>query len=287
MKSFRYKNRLSRLLRGGLLSVGIGLTATSCVIQTGGYSETDGAYYDPYNDTMPAVADRSRVGDYYGEDYTTVTPHERQRILNNRRQSVSDSDWGTYTGTVTQYSGWDYYGYPYGWSPYMGFGYGFPYGGWYGSFNYGFGSPWYSSYYGFYSPFYGYYSPYYYGYYSPYYNYYYAQPLPRKQSGVDTGFGGPAGIRTGNTNRSSAVAPGIRQQNSGFRSTQFRNGVNRSPDTYRNQAPQRNTGWEQQRGNFRSNSDWNSGQMRSTPNYQSAPRSSGSAPGGFRTGGFR
>ena len=67
MKKFTHKNLLGLLKSKAVLAISSSLILTSCVIQTGGYSETDGVYYDPNRDTLPegtVMNSGNRVGEY-------------------------------------------------------------------------------------------------------------------------------------------------------------------------------------------------------------------------------
>lgn len=197
------KNRTVKILKGLLRSKALLCVAAlgmlvSCDAYMGGYSETDGAYYNPNSDQIPQdngnYADGNQVGGYYdfdddGGDYNDNSNSLiRQNQYNNEQQAnkyqnwggQDDSDFGTYAGTDTYYTdfgspfwgfgGWGspYWGYG-GWGSPWGYGYGFnnfwgyPYGGFGFGMSFGWGGSWYGGY-----PFYGGYYPYYGGYY-PYY----------------------------------------------------------------------------------------------------------------------
>ncbi len=213
MKKIIHKNLFETFASKALLAVSGGLLVVSCGTQMGGYSETDGVYYDPNKDTLPegVVIDKqgNRVGDYYDYQDSSIIENSNENIAdkNNRYDNwndVSPSDWGAYAGSETNYYS-DYWGSPWGWySPYNtwgwggGFGMSFGWGnswGWYNPYmNWGWGSPFgWGGYYG-YSPFYsGFYSPFYgynpYGFYSPYYGGgyygYYSNPYRYQRSGAD------------------------------------------------------------------------------------------------------
>lgn len=195
MKKNIHKNLFGLLKSRVVLAVSGGLILASCGVYTGGYSETDGVYYDPNTDTLPEgmVMEQggNKVGEYYDyQDSTSVLQKSQnnQMAKKNRYKNENwsnegeSSDWGTYAGNETHYyDNWNYgYGYPYsrfGWGGYYGmsFGWGGPWGYGYDPF-YSFGPYGYSSFYGYYpwgySPYYFGYSPYYFGYYRPYYGYY-------------------------------------------------------------------------------------------------------------------
>jgi hypothetical protein len=76
MKRNIHKNLLGMLKSKGILAISGGLLLVSCGAQMGGYSETDGVYYDPNKDTLPEgviINDGgNRVGEYY--DYYQMIP---------------------------------------------------------------------------------------------------------------------------------------------------------------------------------------------------------------------
>lgn len=232
MKKNIYPNLWGLLKSKAVLGVSAGMLMVSCGAYTGGYSETDGVYYDPNTDTLPVATEYesgNRVGETYDyKDSTSTIEKSRQNQLNKRNRyqndnwasdNVKSSDWGTYSGSETHYNSWGYpfgYGYGfyprYGWGGYYGmsFGWGSPWGfGYYDPFfdfgPWGYNSyfgyyPWgYSRYYG-YSPYYGYYNPYgYYGYDpyyygSPYYRNYYR--APQRSRGADGFYNGNTGRMT-------------------------------------------------------------------------------------------
>lgn len=285
MKKFTYKNLLEMLKSKAVLAVSGALVLTSCTIQTGGYSETDGVYYDPNRDTLPegvVMNSGNQVGDYY--DYTATDNQNVYLNSDNRNQKWQDSqnsDWGNFTGTETYYSdNWGYY--PYGY--YNGFSFGFGYGGAFGGYYspWGFGyNPWYGYYspwYGYYSPWYGYYNPYYYGYnyYSPYgyyspYNYGY-NAVPYKRRGAE-------GMSIGNVNRNSNVS-GIRNADRpGFRNTNT-NGGFRNDNGYSN--PKVTPNYPNNSQPRIRNTYPNATPNDNGPRYQAPVRSN---DGGFRTRG--
>ncbi|REC75779.1 prolyl-tRNA synthetase, partial [Chryseobacterium rhizosphaerae] len=109
----------------------------------GGYSETDGVYYDPNKDTLPEGViingSGNRVGeyyDYYQDSNVIQNAQENSRDQQNKynewsgtnpswNTNATDSDWGMYAGSQTNYydNSWGY-GSPWGWyggySPYWG-----------------------------------------------------------------------------------------------------------------------------------------------------------------------
>ena len=58
MKRNIHKNLLGMLKSKGILAISGGLLLVSCGAQMGGYSETDGVYYDPNKDTLPEAEHR-------------------------------------------------------------------------------------------------------------------------------------------------------------------------------------------------------------------------------------
>ncbi len=193
MKKNIHQNLWGLLKSKAVLGVSAGMILMSCGAYTGGYSETDGVYYDPNTDTLPEGTINNqtgnRVGEYYDyQDSTSIIEKSRQNELTKKNRYNNDnwsndnaksSDWGIYSGSETHYNSWgNPYGYGYGFFPRYGWG------GYYGM-SLGWGSPWgygfydpffdfgpwgYNSYFSYYpwgySRFYGY-NPYY-GYYSPY-----------------------------------------------------------------------------------------------------------------------
>lgn len=236
MKKFTYKNLLGMLKSNVVLGISGALVLASCTIQTGGYSETDGVYYDPNKDTLPegiVMNSGNRVGEYY--DYQANDDQNVYLNSENRNQKWQDSgnsDWGNFTGTETYYT--DNWGYsPYGYYNGFGFGMGFGWGysGYYSPWGFGY-NPWY----GYYNPWYGYYNPYYYGYnpyygyYDPYYspyNYGYGYSVPYKRRGAE-------GMSIGGVNRNS-VNQGVRNADSpGFRNTNTNGGFRNNSGQFNN-----------------------------------------------------
>ncbi|PVV57803.1 prolyl-tRNA synthetase, partial [Chryseobacterium sp. HMWF035] len=128
----------------------------------GGYSETDGVYYDPNKDTLPEgviISDRgNRVGEdynYYQDDSNVIQNAEanakegRYSDWNNYNwnTTATDSDWGSYAGSQTNYydnswgwgSPWGWGGWYGGYNPYWGYG---GYGGWNLGLSWGWGGSW-------------------------------------------------------------------------------------------------------------------------------------------------
>lgn len=309
MKRNIHKNLFGMLRSKGILAISSGLLLVSCGAQMGGYSETDGVYYDPNKDTLPEgviVKQGNRVGeyyDYYQEDNTTIqnaqaTNQEQANLYNtwntNYNQGATDSDFGNYAGSETNYYdnswGWGGWGSPWGmyggWGMGMSFGWGWgnnwgwgeysPYGwnnGW------GWGSGWGM---GMYNPYWGYGYPYggwgagYYG--GGYYGNYYT-PYNRRSAASGYGF----------TNRNSTIVSRNSVPGAGFRNSSGSGFRNSNSGGFRNQGNSgfRNTttgvrpqsGYRPQgQGGFRNNSG-------TRPNYnnQSQPRyNNGNSNGGFR-----
>ena len=68
MEKITYKNLPQILKAKVVLAVAGGLILLSCGSQMGGYSETDGVYYDPNKDTLPegtVMNSGNRVGEHY------------------------------------------------------------------------------------------------------------------------------------------------------------------------------------------------------------------------------
>lgn len=134
MKNINNKHLLNLIKSKALILIASSSLLTSCVIYTGGYSETDGVYYDPNKDSLPAGSYSgsygNQVDDYYNyqDTYPSIYDNNQQNIQdqNNRYALTNDSDWGSYTGTETNYTSFNNWGYG-GWG--MGFGYG-GFGGW-------------------------------------------------------------------------------------------------------------------------------------------------------------
>lgn len=275
MKEFLHTNLLGLLKSKTILAVSGALVLMSCSTQMGGYSETDGVYYDPETDTLPEGVilndTGNRVGEYYdyqdtsniieNSEYNAAQQENRYNDWNDIQ--VADSDWGDYAGAETNIHNnyWGYgWGSPYwygGFSPYWGSRFGFGWSmnwgwgntwGWYG-FNpywgYGYnsmfwGSPYWNNwgYGGFYNGFYGY-NPYFYG------NYY---TVPYRRSGAN---GRMYNSYQGNS---------LRKDNSAFR-----NNVRTSNSAFRNSSLNRENSTRS--GIIR-------GTRTTTPRYQNVPRQS-------------
>lgn len=302
-----------------LLAVSAGMMMTSCVIYTGGYSETDGVYYDPNRDTLPedyyATESGNRVGEYYDyQDTLSVENSYQGKVYrsgkykdwdNESDYDNSQSDWGSYNGTEINYynNSWGYpYGYyglgyypSYGWG--AGFGWGWPsyyypsyYYDPYWSFGFGYGWPYYSSGFGFglswgwgsgyYGGYYG--GGYYGGGYYGYPGYGYINRVPYKRSGAEGGF------RTA-TNRQGVASS---NRTSGFRTT---NGVsstnrisnNRASSTNRMQQGQTTSGQRRVFNNQNNSTQRTSTTRRNNSSYERSTPTRSSSSGGFRSsGGF-
>ncbi|MDV3948950.1 vitellogenin ii [Elizabethkingia anophelis] len=319
---------IGKLLKSNVLlgASALGLL-TSCGAYMNGYSETDGAYYDPTRDTVPQYDTRTagnQVGGYYSygddEDETYDTSIVRQSQYNQKKQQAkyqdwgkkkTDSDWGDFTGTQTYYTNNSYYGgwgYPYyGWGgwrspfygPYYGGGLGFGWGASYGwgypgwGWNIGFG---WGGYYpgwgvgGFYDPFWGY--PYYA--YRPHYWGGYYRPwagggyyAPRYRT-RDADYIDRS--RNGFRNNGSYNNGSFRGNNGNGYQDRSNNGFRNSGfrDRSQNQMPQSQQGWN----NRPSDSGFRSNNGFSTGGRGGGGFGGGSAGssgggGGFRSGGRR
>ena len=179
MKNSTYKNLLEILKSKGVLAISGSVLLVSCGAQMGGYTETDGVYYDPNKDVIPEGIVMQEPGQNvvdepynYQSDSVSIIEQNKQNQLaqqnkyrNWSNNNNSQSDWGSYAGTEQNiyYNNYNW-GYPYyGWS--LGFSFG-------SSWGY---SPYWGNYYwgGYYPGYYGYYSPWYYNSYYPYYGGYY------------------------------------------------------------------------------------------------------------------
>ncbi len=293
------------------------LMLMSCMVQTGGYSETDGVYYNPNTDTLPAGYginnSGNQVGNYY--DYQNADSYPQYSVdstYNGWQNTGITSDWGTFSGSETNYYGWDSPWYGYGYYPGFSMGWrwgGSPWGwnsGWNFGFNWGWGSPWYG---GYYDPFWGsWYNPWYSGIYYPYYyggGYYgnrWGYNYPRRAAGADripVG-GNRAGTfnRAGNSMRAPGLnngngrVPGVQNNRTGNRQyyPNMNNGRvpggqmrNTSPQYTPNQQSPRNDGFRNDSG-FRSGGSNNGGGFRSGGFGGGSSSGGGSRGGGFRGG---
>ncbi len=300
MEKITYKNILQQLKSKMVLMVAGSFLLASCTTQMGGYTETDGVYYDPNRDTLPegtVIQSGNQVGEYY--DYQT---NDNQNVYlnaenrNERWREAQESDWGSYLGTDTYYT--DNWGSPFGF--YGGFGFGMGYGwgspwGW-GS---GFYHPWgfgYHPFYSFYSPLYDFYNPYFgfnsvwgyapYGFYSPYGFGYahntYNGGFTYKRSGSDGSFRNS--LRNANSN--SRLANDVRA----FRNNQANSSNNNSGFRNQNNSSNSNSGFRNQgNSSTRFRTQQPTRQMtprQSTPDY-SEPRFRSNSNSGYNGGGFR
>lgn len=321
MKNINNKSFFNFIKSKGLILIASTSLLTSCVIYTGGYSETDGVYYDPNKDSLPAGTYGGNFGnqvdDYYNyqDTYPSIYDNNQQNLQQqqSRYNLATDSDWGTFTGTETNYNsfnnwgwgagfGWGYPGYGmYGWnSPFNSWGWGLGFGwGWGG----GLYSPW--GWGGFYDPFWnagwgwG-------GYYNGFYGY--NQPIYYNRSGANgrllgmipqnrntNGFRGinSSGFRT--PERMLGNNGNIRNQNSGVRNYP-NNGVRNYPNNGVRNYP--NNGVRNYPNSGIRTSPNNSGIRNNYPNnggirnnsgirnegFNNSPSRSGSS-GGFNSGG--
>ncbi len=251
MKKFTHKNLLSLLTSKLVLAVSGSMILTSCVIYTGGYTETDGVYYDPNRDTLPegvAMNGGNRVGDYYDYQYDDQNKYLNSDNRNQKWIESPNSDWGNYNGTVTYYSDWGYSPYSYG----MGMGFGWGFGGYYNSWGFGY-NPWY----GYYNPWYGYYGYYnpWYGMYNPYYGGHYGNP---HYHSLSYGYNHYNSYNGGFTYRRSGADGAFRNSLRNEGRSGFRNSNNSG---FRNDRPN---------GGFRNNTPSNTPRL--NPNMQNQPR---------------
>ena len=82
MKNSTYKN-LSEILRTKVvLGVAAGLLLVSCGSQMGGYTETDGVYYDPNKDVIPegiVMPEPNQVDEVYAYDSDSASIIEQNQ----------------------------------------------------------------------------------------------------------------------------------------------------------------------------------------------------------------
>lgn len=305
---------LKRNLKNSFLAFSAGLLLASCGSYMNGYSETDGVYYDPSRDTVPQGTYKGYAGNRVDENYDysarpeteeDIARYGRKGYRRNWNEKKSDSDWGEYAGSETQYSGWGSAYAP--WYGSFGYGWGHPYYGGRFGMSFGWGSPWYSGYYGygvnpywygdpFYGGFYGYrpyyYSPYYYSpYYGPYYYDYYGYGVPYRYSVPRRNVGPNSYPTAGNNGRSSSASqPAYSGRDAGFRTSYPQgqrpySGADRSrSDGMGNRSIYRETPSQQRSDTYRDNS------YRSSGSYQTSGYNGnygGGSTGGSRTGGFR
>lgn len=320
MKRNIHKNLFGMLKSKGILAVSSGLLLMSCGAQVGGYSETDGVYYDPNKDTLPEGViingdQGNRVGEYY-EYYPESNIVENAQInsseYNNRfdnwsnanNSNATDSDWGNFAGNETNIYdnswGWGMgmWGSPWGWNNGWGWNGGFGFGmsfGWGNSWGWGGWNPYWGM--GWNSPYWGIYNPYWGGYGNWYgAGYWGGNSIYRRSGANGRGFtnntvginkyGNGSGFRNGNSSGfRNANGSGMRNgQSQGFRNNSnggFRQGT--SNGGFRQGTM--NGGFRNQSGTRNSNYQQRpSYQTRPNYNQQSQPRPSDN--GGFRSGGF-
>ena len=114
MKNFNNKSLFNLIKSKGLLLIAGSSLLTSCIVYTGGYSETDGVYYDPNKDTLPTGTYGGNFGnqvdDYYNYQvkYPSIYDNNQQNLQEQQNRYskplTNDSAWGTFTGTATNYS---------------------------------------------------------------------------------------------------------------------------------------------------------------------------------------
>lgn len=301
MKSYIHKSFSSLCRSKAILAVVGSFLLVSCGTQMGGYSETDGVYYDPNNDTLPegvVIDDRGNaVGEYYNynsEHLEDVRSRDWQENSKYWDDNASASDWGAYAGSETNYyhdnwgwgSPWGYYS-PYysGWRVGLSWGWGHPYSwsgwGWYDPY-WGYGpysywgypySNWYYSGYGYYG-----YNPYYYG---PSYRYQRSGANGRLYNSYQGGQGlykqgTQGGFRSMSDSRVKSSSQPLWNTTPRTRNNSIRNV---SPSSTPSQQVRPTPG-------YRPQSNPRQAPVRDNqPRYQ-APRTSSNDSGGFRSGGF-
>ncbi|WP_294282487.1 prolyl-tRNA synthetase [uncultured Chryseobacterium sp.] len=316
MKKNIHKNLLGVLKSKGILTIAGGLILMSCGAQMGGYSETDGVYYDPNKDTLPEgviINDRgNRVGEeynYYQDDTNVVQNAEmnsregKYDAWNNYswNNTATDSDWGSYAGSQTNYYdnswgwggpwGWGMYGgyNPYwGWGGYGGYGWGLGLSwggswGWggYGGWNMGWGYPW-GGWYGAYNPYWGWGSPYGWGYGGGYWGGGYYAPNYRRSGANGRGFNSYNGSFGSKYGVTSGAMRRSNTNTGGFRNS----GSNMNYGGYRSNSGgfrQGNTS-----GGFRNSQSGmrpQGGFRNPRPNYNYPQQSQPRYEGGFRNNG--
>jgi hypothetical protein len=298
MKRNIHKNLLGMLKSKGVLAISSGLLLMSCGAQVGGYSETDGVYYDPNKDTLPEGViingdQGNRVGDYY-EYYPESNIVENAQInssqYDNRYDSWSnanygnatDSDWGNFAGNETNiydnswgwgmgwgspwgmYGGYgSYWGMGSGWGMGMSFGWGNSWG--WGGYNPYWGMGWNSPYWGMYNPYWGGYGYGNWGYGGYYGNNFY-RPTYRRSGANGGGFKNTPSI----SGRYNGNSSGFRNGNSGsgLRNSQ---GVRNGNGGFRQGAT--NGGFRQgtMNGGFRNQSGTRNPNYQPRPNYNTRP----------------
>ena len=91
MKNSTYKN-LSEILRTKVvLGVAAGLLLVSCGSQMGGYTETDGVYYDPNKDVIPegiVMPEPNQVDEVYAyeSDSASIIEQNQQNQAAQKKQ---------------------------------------------------------------------------------------------------------------------------------------------------------------------------------------------------------
>lgn len=321
MKQNIHKKTFGFLKSKVLLAFSASFMLSSCVVYTGGYSETDGVYYDPNTDVLPQAhtgSHENQVGGYYNYSPNVgiiEQSKKNQTEWDYRYQNgnwtngqSANSDWGIYSGTEVNYYnlGWNHY---WGWGIPLGHGSRFGYG--WGLGYYGWGDAW-----GWHHPYWGYgswgmYYPYwgwrgygYWGYGMPYYYYGYGPyyyNIPRRWSGGNGRYYNMnamqrnsteslyQGMRTGNTYR----GPGMNSTSSPVRvgntnATRLNNGMR--GDNVRRVSPYNNGGYRGSNGGFRTGNGGNyrndGGGFR-TSNTGGMRGSSGGFGGGTSGGGSR
>lgn len=327
MKNINNNSFLNLIKSKGLILISSSFLLSSCTVYTGGYSETDGVYYDPNKDSLPAGTYSGNYGnqvdDYYNYQDTSSIYDNNQKNLEDQQNRytqtlTNDSDWGSYTGTETNYSSFNNWGWgSYGWgSPFYGsYGWNSPFNSW--GWGLGFGWGWGNSFYspwgwgGFYDPFYsGFYGGYgwggYYGGYYPYGGYgwgnYYRPSYNR--SGINGRFEPQNNsYRSTNNFRGINSTPGFRDiprtaanSNSNYRNYQNNNGVRNFPNNGTRNFPNNNVRNYQNNGGYRNTpqSFPNNSGVRTNQNggfrndgFNSAPMRSGNSGGFNSDGGFR
>ena len=86
MKIITYKKSMQLLKSNAVLAILGGLILSSCGATMGGYSETDGVYYDPNTDTIPVgvvMNSGNQVGDYYDYQYKD----DQNKYLNSENRN--------------------------------------------------------------------------------------------------------------------------------------------------------------------------------------------------------
>jgi len=329
MKNFNNTSLFNFIKSKGLILISSSFLLTSCVIYTGGYSETDGVYYDPNKDSLPAGSYAgsygNQVDDYYNyqDTYPSIYDNNQQNLQDqqNRYNIGSSSDWGIYTGSETNYTNfnnWGWGGMGFGYGGFGGWGYpnyGWGWNGGFNSFGWGMGFGWGHSFYspwgwggGFHDPFWSYgYGGWggYYGGYNSWYNGGYYRPAYIR-SGSNGRLGGMIsdnrtnGFRGINSVRTPQriAGNGMRNEVGNIRNN---NGV-RNPNmgSIRTQNPNGNIRQFPNNSGVRNSYPNNNGSVRNYPNNggirtqnnggfrndsYNAPTRSGGNFGGFNSGG--